>query len=76
MLLIVGEFFLLLALESSHALEHLIPVNEGSVKLVDADELCLTANGQSACTAHSRSVHHNRVQGNLAGNIVLLSGKV
>ena len=58
------QLFLLLALESTHALEHLVPVYEGTIELrtIDADELRLASNRQSTSTTHTCSVHHNRIQ--------------
>ena len=62
-LFVVFELFLFGTLEGSHALEHLVPVDQGTVKLrtVDADELCLATDGQSASTTHARSVDHDGV---------------
>ena len=64
MLLVVGQLLLLLTLEGSHTLEHLVPVNEGAIKLrtIDADELSLATNRESAGTTHTCTIHHNRVQ--------------
>ncbi len=78
MLLVVSQFLLLLALEGTHALEHLVPVYECAVELrtIDAHELRLATNRQSASTTHTRSVHHNRVERNFAGDIMLLGGEV
>ena len=78
MSVIVGQFFLLLALEGTHALEHFVPVDQCSVELrtVDTYELRLAANGQSAGTAHTRTVDHDGVQADLAGNVMLLGGEV
>ena len=78
MLLIVSQLFLLLTLEGTHALEHLIPVDEGAIKLrtIDADELCLATNGESAGTTHTCTIHHNRIQRYFAGDIVLLGSEV
>ena len=77
-LLKVLQLILLGALECAHALEHLVPVDQGTVELrtVDADKLRLAANGQSASSAHARTVDHNRVQAYLARNIVFLSREV
>ncbi len=78
MLLVVGQLLLLLTLEGSHALEHLIPIHEGAVKLwtVDADELRLAANRQSAGSAHTRTIHHDGVQADFAGDVMLLGSEV
>ena len=69
------HLFTLCILEGTHALEHLIPVNQCSVKLrtVDADKLSLAANGQSAGTAHTCTIHHNRVEGYICREIIFLS---
>ena len=69
------HLFTLCILEGTHALEHLIPVNQCSVKLrtVDADKLSLAANGQSAGTAHTCTIHHDRVEGNVCREIIFLS---
>ena len=78
MLLIVSQLFLLLTLEGTHALEHLIPVDQCTIELrtIDADELRLAANRESAGTAHTRTIHHDRIQRYFAGDIVLLSREV
>ena len=78
MLFKVGQFFLLLALEGTHALEHFVPVDQCTVELraVNADELRLAANGQSACTAHTSTIHHDGIQADFAGNVMLLSREV
>lgn len=77
-LLIVSELFLLFALEGAHALEHLVPVNQSSIELrtVDADKLGLASNGQTARATHTRSVHHDCVQADFAGDVMLLGGEV
>ena len=76
-----GEMFLevfhLLALhilEGSHALEHLVPVYQGTVKLrtIDAHKLGLVTDGESAGTAHTSSVHHDGVERNICRQVVLL----
>ena len=71
---IVFHFLLLLTLECAHSLEHLIPIHESTVKFrtVDADELRLSANGESASSAHTCSVHHNGVERNISWDIVFL----
>ena len=78
MLFVVSQFFLFLALESVHALEHLVPVNQGTIELwtVNADKLCLAANGQSAGTTHACTVDHDGIQRYFTGNAVLLGGQV
>ena len=78
MFLVVCQFFLLLAFEGSHALEHFIPVNQGAIELrtVDADELRLATNGQTAGTAHTRTIDHDGVQRHFAGDVMLLGGEV
>ena len=60
----MSELFLFFALEGTHTLEHLVPVNEGTIKLrtVDADELRLATDGQSAGTTHTSTIHHDGVQ--------------
>ena len=74
----MGQFFLLFALEGIHALEHLVPVNQGTVEFrtVDADKLGLAANGQSAGTTHTCTVNHDGVQRYFARNAVLLGCQV
>ena len=74
----MSQFFLLLALEGVHALEHLVPVNQGTVELwtVYADKLCFATNGQSAGTTHTCTIDHDGVQRYFTGNAVLLSGQV
>ena len=71
----VLHFLSLLVAESAHTLEHLVPVNECSVKLgtVDADKLGLAADGETASAAHTGTVHHNGVERYLHGDVVLLS---
>ena len=78
MFCIVLHLLLLGLLEGSHALEHLVPVDKGTVEFraVDADEFRLAANGQSAGTAHARTIHHDGVQRHLAGDAMLLSRQV
>ena len=78
MLLVVSQLFLLFALESAHTFEHLVPINQSSVELwsIDADELCLASDGESACTAHTCTVNHDGVERYLARDVVLLSCKV
>ena len=68
------QFLLLGALEGAHALEHLVPVYQTAVKLrsVDAHEACLPSDGQSAGTAHARSVYHDGVERHVGGDIVFL----
>ena len=77
-LLVVCQLLLLLALEGAHALEHLVPVDQCAVELgtVDADELRLTANRQTAGTTHARTIDHDGVQRHLAGNVMLLGREV
>ena len=62
-------------LEGPHSLEHLVPVDQCSVEFrsINADKLSLSANGQSACSAHSRTVHHDGVERHVCRNAVLLS---
>ena len=78
MLLVVSQLFLLFALESAHTFEHLVPINQGSVELwsIDADELCLASDGESACTTHTCTVNHDGIERYLARDVVLLSCKV
>ena len=72
---IVFHLFLFLALEGTHAFEHLVPVNEGSVKLrsVDAHELCLSAYGESASSTHTGTVHHDGVERHVCRDVIFLS---
>ena len=69
------HLFLLGTLECAHALEHFVPVNECSVELgtVDAHELSLAADGQSASSAHTSAVYHDGVQAHVGRDVVLLS---
>ena len=64
MLFKMFQILLLHTPERTHASEHFIPVNKGTVKLrtVDADKLCLSAYRKTACTAHARTVHHYGIQ--------------
>ena len=64
MLFVVGQLFLLFALEGTHTLKHLIPVYQCTVEFrtVDADELGLASDGESACTTHTCTIHHNGVE--------------
>ena len=61
-------------LESAHALEHLVPIYLGAVKLrtVDADKLSLATDGQTAGTAHTGSIHHDGIERNVCGKIIFL----
>ena len=74
----VFQLFLLGTLEGSHALEHLVPVNKGSVELrtVDADKLRFASDGQAAGTTHTRSIYHDGIQRYFARDVVLLGGKI
>ena len=58
------QFFGFCFLESSHSLEHFVPIYQGSVKLgtVNADKLRLSADGQTTGSAHSGSVYHDGVE--------------
>ena len=69
---IVFHLFLLTSLEGSHALEHLVPVDEIAVEFrsVYADKACLATYGESAGSAHSCAVDHDSVQRDGVGNIV------
>ena len=64
MFLVVLQFFLLGTLESPHALEHFVPINECAIKLrtINTDELCLATNGQTAGTAHTSTIHHDGIE--------------
>ena len=68
------QFFGFCFLESSHSLEHFVPIYQGPVKLgtVDADELRLSTDGQTTGSAHSCSVYHDGVERNIGGNVVFL----
>ena len=70
--------FLLSALEGSHALEHLIPVNESTVELwaIDADKLRLTTNCQTASTAHTCTIDHDGVQADFTRDVMFLGSEV
>ena len=50
---------------------HLVAVEIGAV---NAGELGLAANGQTAAAAHTGTVHHDGAHGNGAGQVVLLGG--
>ena len=75
MVFVVLHLFDFCTLEGTHALEHFVPVNLVSVELrtVDADELRLASDGQSASTAHTGTVDHDGVQRHIGRNIVFLS---
>ena len=68
------HFLTLHTLERTHSLEHLVPVYLCAIELrsVDADKLGLSANSQSACTAHSSSIDHDSVERNIGGNAIFL----
>ena len=72
------QLLLLSTLEGSHTLEHLVPVNQGTVELrtVDADELRLATDGQTTGTTHARAIHHDGIQRNLTRDVVFLSSQV
>ena len=63
-----SSFFRLVLLHSLHGL---IKINQMTVKLraINTGKLHLTIHHQSACAAHSGSVHHNRVHGDNGGNL-------
>ena len=63
-----------LFLKGAHALKHLIPVDKCSVKLrtINTYKLGLAANGQSACSTHTRSVHHDGVERDVGGYTIFL----
>ena len=65
---------LLLALECAHTLEHLVPINESSVKLraIDAYKLGLATNGETASSTHTRTINHDGVERHVGGDIVFL----
>ena len=75
MLLVMLEFLLFDVLESTHTLEHLIPIHESTVKLraVDADKLGFSTDGKTTSTTHSSTVHHDSVERNVSRNAVFLS---
>ena len=62
------------SLKGPHPLQHFVEVYLVAVKLrpVDADELCLSAHGDAAGPAHSRSVDHNGVERYVGRYVVLL----
>ena len=68
------HFLTLHTLERTHSLEHLVPVYLCTIELrsVDADKLGLSANSQSACTAHSSSIDHDSVERHIGGNAIFL----
>ena len=76
--LLVGHeachFGSLLVAESTHALQHFVEIHLVAVKLgtIHADELGLSAHRDAAGAAHTRAVHHNRVERNVCGNVVFL----
>ena len=63
-----------LLLESSHAGKHLVEIHFVAVELgaIDADEARLAADGDAAGTTHSRSIHHDGVQGHVGADIIFL----
>ena len=73
--LIVVHFLFFHSFEGAHALHHLIPVDEITVELraVDAYKLCLSADCQSAGTAHTRTVDHDGVERDIVGDTIFMS---
>ena len=61
-------------LEGTHALEHLVEVYLMAVKLgaVDTYKLGLATYGDTASTAHTRTVYHDRVERYVGGYLVFL----
>ena len=59
-----------------HSAEHLIPVHRVRIELrtIDADELGLTAYGDTACATHSCAVDHNGVERSL-GRYIVFGGR-
>ena len=74
MLLKVFHLFLFGTLESTHAFEHLVPVDKCTIKLgaVYADELGLSAYGKTTSTTHAGTVNHDGVKRNVGRDIVFL----
>ena len=74
MLLEVLHLLALYILEGAHTLEHLIPIYLGAIKLrtVDADKLGLAADGETAGSAHTGTIHHDGVERYICREIVFL----
>ena len=69
--------FLFLGLESTHTLEHVVPVDFVTVEFwaINADELRLAADRHAAATAHAGSVHHDAVEAHHGLHAVGLGGE-
>ncbi len=74
MFFVVFHLFALSSLECAHALEHLVPIDQGSIKLrtIDTYELCFATNGESASTTHTCAVDHDGVERDVGRNVVFL----
>ncbi len=74
MLLEVLHLLALYILEGAHALEHLIPIYLGTIKLrtIDADKLGLAADGKTAGTAHTGTIYHDGIKRYISRKIVFL----
>ena len=61
-------------LERAHTFEHLVPINQSAIKFraIYTNKLGFSANGESACATHSRTVYHDGVKRNVGGNVVFL----
>ena len=74
MFFVVFHLFALYSLEGTHALEHLVPIDQGSIKLrtIDTYELCFATNGESASTTHTSAVDHDGIERDVGRNVVFL----
>ena len=74
MLLEVLHLLALYVLEGTHALEHLIPIYESTVKLrtIYADKLGLAADGKTAGTAHTGTIYHDGIERYISREIIFL----
>ena len=63
MLLKVLQLLLLSTLEGAHALEHLVPIYERSVKLrtVNTYELSLATDGETTSATHTCTIDHDGI---------------
>ena len=74
MVLELLHFLNLNRFESSHALEHLIEIYFVSIKFrtIHTHETSLSTHRDTASTAHSRSINHDGVEGNISRYIIFL----
>ena len=77
MFLVVCHLLLLLALECTHALKHLVPIDQCAVELraVNAHKLCLATDGKPAGTTHASAVNHDGVKRHIGWYAMLLASE-